>query len=92
MKIGEISPVTETQFGYHIITKISEKVLPARSFEDSKEEIKKLMEKSKFDAWLDMTKTKFGTKIDYSVLSKLVVQAPQLATRGQGDIKKVIKR
>jgi len=94
MKIGEISPITETQFGFHIITKITEKVLPARSFEDSKEEVKKLLEKAKFDAWLELTKNKFGTKIDYSVLTKLSARAQALPRQDnrQAERSKAAKR
>lgn len=69
MKIGQVSQVVKTQFGYHIIKKTSEKALPARGLDESKGEIKKMLQKSKFDAWLEKTKKQFNVKIDYTKLA-----------------------
>ena len=69
LKNNEVSGIIETQFGYHIIKKVSQKPLPALSVEDAKMEIKKVLEKAKFDSWLEQTKKKYKVTVDYSLLS-----------------------
>lgn len=75
LKLGKVSDITETQFGFHIIIKMKEKVLPARSLESSSAELKKYIEKTKFDAWLEKAKAKLNFKVDYSMLSLLPAPA-----------------
>jgi parvulin-like peptidyl-prolyl isomerase len=69
LKMKTISDSVETQFGFHIIKKVSERVLPARPADEAKAEIRKVLEKSKFDTWLDDTKKKLGVSVDYAVLN-----------------------
>ena len=66
-----MSGVVETQFGFHVVKKIEEKVLATRSLDDSKAEIKRVVEKKKFDEWLDSAKQKLQVNVDYNVLSAI---------------------
>ncbi|MHB9154119.1 MAG: peptidylprolyl isomerase [Endomicrobiales bacterium] len=75
LKTGEVSPVVKTQFGYHIIKKVHEKTLPARSMDESKFDIKKMLQKIKFDAWLEKTKEKYNVNVNYGVLSRIPASA-----------------
>ncbi len=71
LKLNEVSGVVETQFGFHVVKKIEEKVLATRSLDDSKAEIKRVVEKKKFDEWLDSAKQKLQVNVDYNVLSAI---------------------
>ncbi|MCX5781891.1 MAG: peptidylprolyl isomerase, partial [Elusimicrobia bacterium] len=56
LKINEVSDVIKTQFGYHIIKKVSEKTLTAMSSQNAKKYIRNILQKVKFDAWLEEAK------------------------------------
>jgi hypothetical protein len=77
LKFNQLSGIVKTQFGYHIIKKVSEKVLPAMSPDAAKLEIRKITQKTKFDNWLEETKKKFAVKTNYEALVKV-----QLAPAG----------
>ncbi|MEW6040858.1 MAG: peptidylprolyl isomerase, partial [Elusimicrobiota bacterium] len=69
LAVGEYSkkPV-KTQFGYHILKKTSERILPSQTKEESEKEIRKMLLKEKFDKWIEEQKKKLKVKIDYSLL------------------------
>lgn len=67
LSVGEYSkkPI-KTSFGYHVLKKTGEKVLPAIKKEEAEQEIRKLLLKEKFDKWIDEQKKRLGVKVDYS--------------------------
>ena len=78
LKVGEISEIVQTQFGFHIIIKSSEKVTSSIAYAQAKELIKRSLEKNKFDIWLTEAKKKVGVKIDYDTLSKISIEGALL--------------
>lgn len=92
LKTGQISDIVETQFGFHIIKKLSARNLKSRSFEDSKEEIKRIVEKVKFDSWLEKMKEEYGVKIDYAMLEKISIpQEPSIVERKKAETNSEVK-
>jgi parvulin-like peptidyl-prolyl isomerase len=75
LKVGEMSGIVETQFGFHIIKKVSQKSLAPRPLTETRPELKKYLEKMKFDAWLEKSKASLNVKVDYSMLSQLPAPA-----------------
>jgi len=71
LKVGTVSDVISTPYGYHIIKKTGERRLPSQSFNESTREIKMMLIKKKFDDWLAAEKNKLNIKVDYDAL-KLV--------------------
>jgi parvulin-like peptidyl-prolyl isomerase len=66
LKNNEMSGIVETSYGYHIIFKVSEQKLPTMTFEQAKPEIKRIVEKERFDAWFEGTRQKLGVTVDYA--------------------------
>lgn len=71
LKVGEVSDVVYTSFGYHIVKKISQKRLPSQSFEDAKGNIQRLLVKNMFDKWIDEKKQELNVDINYDVLKSV---------------------
>jgi parvulin-like peptidyl-prolyl isomerase len=67
LKTNEISGIVETPYGYHIVLKVSEKKLPAIPFEQTKDYIRKMLEKEKFDKWFNDQKVKLNVKVNYDL-------------------------
>jgi parvulin-like peptidyl-prolyl isomerase len=78
LKTNQISGIVETQFGFHIIQKISEKALAPRSLDQSKADIKKMLEKARFDAWMDGSKKKFNVNVKYGLLAGIKPEPAQM--------------
>ena len=65
LKENEISGIVETSYGFHIIFKVSEQKLAAVPFEQAKPEIKRIIEKERFDNWFEAERRKLGVTVDY---------------------------
>lgn len=76
LKIGQISAPVKTQFGYHILKKTSEKVLPPKDLAVAEDDIRRILLKNKFDAWLNEQEKKMKVKINYDQLSAVRVNPP----------------
>ncbi|MDR1940805.1 MAG: peptidylprolyl isomerase [Endomicrobium sp.] len=68
LKNNEMSGIVETQYGYHIIFKVSEKSIPAITFEQAAPLIKRTIEKEKFDKWFEDRKKSLGVTVNYDSL------------------------
>jgi parvulin-like peptidyl-prolyl isomerase len=67
LKNNEMSEIIETRYGFHVILKISEQKLLPISFDKAKENIKKTLEKDKFNKWFNKAKENFGVEVNYEV-------------------------
>ncbi|OGS20650.1 MAG: hypothetical protein A3J83_08220 [Elusimicrobia bacterium RIFOXYA2_FULL_40_6] len=72
LQVGAITdkPVA-TSYGFHILKKTSQKILPGISADKAKDEIKKILIKDKFDKWIEEQKKSLKVKVDYSALKAL---------------------
>jgi peptidyl-prolyl cis-trans isomerase C len=85
LKKGQISNVVQTQFGFHIIKKLGQVDLPPRTYADAKEEIRRQLERAKFDQWVTKQESELGVKVDESMAALLSVQTPGPTESPAGD-------
>jgi len=76
LKVGETSGIVKTQFGFHIIRKLGEEMLPPRTLSDAKEEIRAKLERDKFNQWAAAKQAGLGVHVDEQVMSQLTVGEP----------------
>lgn len=68
---GQISNIVKTPFGYHIIQLVDNRQKDQITLADVSEEVKKKLEKEKFDKWMEDRKAKFKVKVNYDLLSQI---------------------
>jgi parvulin-like peptidyl-prolyl isomerase len=76
LKVGEISGIVKSQFGFHIIRKLGEKQVPARAAAEVKDEIRAKLERDKFDHWVDAKQAIMGVTVDDQAMSRLPLEEP----------------
>lgn len=71
LKTGEISTVVKTKIGYHIIKKNGEQRLPGQAYEQAAPQIRRVLEKKKFEDWMEGEKKNQKVWIDEQVLASI---------------------
>jgi parvulin-like peptidyl-prolyl isomerase len=74
LKVGQISGIVKTQFGFHIIRKLGEKRLEPKSLADAKEEIRSRLERDKFNQWVEAKQSVLGVQVNDQAMSALSVE------------------
>jgi peptidyl-prolyl cis-trans isomerase SurA len=84
LKVGEISPVIKTNFGYHIIKLTDRKPYPA--FEDDKENLKKIFKQTRYqiqyDSLIANLKTKYNFKVNDQNIASIVAKSDTVKIGG----------
>ncbi|HRY29958.1 MAG TPA: peptidylprolyl isomerase [Elusimicrobiota bacterium] len=71
LRVGEVSDVVASPYGHHLIKKTQERKLSALPFEQTAERIRAVVEKQKFQAWIDKAKSHYKIFTDLDRLSKM---------------------
>jgi peptidyl-prolyl cis-trans isomerase C len=71
LKTGETSGVVASPYGHHILRKTAERPLSDKPFENLAEKIRAVLEKKKFQAWIDQTKPRYDIRVDDAALEKM---------------------
>jgi peptidyl-prolyl cis-trans isomerase C len=77
LKVGKIAGPVKTQFGFHIIKKLGEKMLPTRSLVSAKEDIRAKLERKKFEDWVQSRQAALGVHVDEDAMSRLSLEGTQ---------------
>ena len=77
LKTGRISGVVKTKIGYHVIKKTGEMKMPAQTYDQAAPQIHRVLERKKFDEWVEKSKKEQKVWVDEKALSALPV------TRGE---------
>jgi parvulin-like peptidyl-prolyl isomerase len=77
LKPGEVSGAVESPYGFHVVRKTDERALAAAPFEQSAEKIRAVLEKRKFQAWIDETKKRHSVTTDAAALQDLKIEPPR---------------
>ena len=71
LKSGQVSDVIQTKMGYHIIKKNNEARLPSQTFEEAMPHIRRILEKQKFDQWIEKAKKDQKVWVDDKLLASI---------------------
>lgn len=77
LKVGEISPIVKTQFGYHLI-KLTDESLP-KPYEEDKDELRELIQRGRYkveyDKFVEKSKKDLGYTLINETAKKIVANA-----------------
>jgi parvulin-like peptidyl-prolyl isomerase len=77
LKTGETSGVVSSPYGRHIIRKTGERPLSARPFEQVREPARAVLEKRKFQSWIDAARGRHKIFTDVPALEGLALRPPE---------------
>jgi parvulin-like peptidyl-prolyl isomerase len=69
LKVGEISPIIPSQYGFHIIQKTAERPLKQTAFEKISRSIRQGLEKRKFQQWVEAARERYTVSINENLLA-----------------------
>lgn len=85
LKVGQVSEIVKTQFGYHLI-KVTDKK-ETRSFEEEKDIIKAIYQRIKYNEdkqrYIDSLKRAFNYKVNYTLIDQIAGKADTIQIGGQ---------
>jgi len=90
LKVGEISNIVKTQFGYHLI-KVTDETLP-KPFDEDKDELREIVQrsryKSEYDSFVEKLTKEFAFTLNNETAKRIVANADTLKiTQGYTDTK-----
>ncbi|MCP4482249.1 MAG: hypothetical protein GY817_05635 [bacterium] len=71
---GDISELVKTTFGFHIIKRLNQEMIDPISFEASKNKLRRILEKQKFDTWYESVQAKKVVKVNESKIADITLK------------------
>ena len=85
--IGDITGIIRTQFGYHVAKLTGRKKMEAKTLEEASDEIRKMLQKDKFDKVVDDYIKDYNVKVYYDRLREVFADSDDIET-GVVELKK----
>jgi peptidyl-prolyl cis-trans isomerase C len=70
-RVGQVSDIVKTQFGYHIVKLTGKRRGNKKSFEEAKENIKRILRQQRFDSLIENYRKEYNVRVDYNVLDSI---------------------
>lgn len=74
LKTGQVSGVVPSPFGHHIIRKVEERALSATPYEKLAEKLRAVLQKKKFQEWIDASKKRHTVSTDLAALQDFKIE------------------
>ena len=72
-KVGHISDIIKTPFGYHVAKLTGRRRGKQKTFEEAKDEIKINLEKRKFNSIIEEYRKEYNVRVDYDILDDIEI-------------------